>query len=342
MKKIYILLALNLALVTGSKAQWVQNCVQLMHNSADPAMANLKIWINDTVWVTNFAFQQSTPRLTFPAGTHTMGVSLTTATNQAQSIIQQTFEIGGNIDNQFLTINGIQNNAQTPLTVLQYTRGAFGQPSPYSGDITFHHGATTYPNLTVALTPSMVSGTTYSSSTILYGQIAGYYIDMPTMGGNNTYTITVSSGNSLVSSFLLPFASYAQKVVNVVMNSSYNLGQKGTGVGFGLAIVPANGGSVTPITKIESPTTINKIALNTLQVQVSPNPVNDVLNVSLSTVSTGPVTLQITDITGKRIMSESDLPAVKNTLNLGHLSPGIYFLTILQGQATKTVKVVKE
>lgn len=344
MKKIYIFVVINLFLITGNKAQnWVQDCVQLMHNSADASLATLKIWVNDTVWVNNLMFQQSTARKTFVAGTYTMGVSLPTATAQSQSIIQQTFDIGSGIDNQFLIINGIVNDPTHPLSVNSYTEGLYGQPSPFQGYLNFYNGCTTFSILNIAFTPSLslTGQQQLNISNLAYAQKGSSDVDISVSNPNFTYTLAVNSGTANLGIFSLPSSLFLGKVLRIAMNSSYNLAQKGAGLGFGLVIVPANGGSVTPLTKIVIPTDVNGVETEHTQIKIFPNPVEDVLNIALEGNTEGSFSLLMTDVAGKKVSELNNLQKFENVINVESLDEGIYFLTISKGHTTKTFKFIK-
>lgn len=75
---------------------------------------------------------------------------------------------------------------------------------------------------------------------------------------------------------------------------------------------------------------------------VYPNPVKDILTISLETVRGGSIIFKITDITGRQVhtVEAVGLSAGKDELqvNMAELPPGIYFLTC----GSKTVKISKE
>lgn len=343
MKKNYVFAALTLCFFLPLKAQWISQAVQLMHNSSDAQVANIKLWVNDTVWANSLAFEQSTPRQSFPTGTHTMGISLITATAQSQSILQQTFAIGNGIDSQFLTFNGLQGNTSTPLSIASHTRGLEGMPSPFGGFLIFHNGCVTYPNLNVSFTPTVDfnSGTPLNSANIAYGQVARWDVNI-NINGNSTYTISVNSGTTFVGSFLLPSTVYAGKIVNIVMNSSFNLAQKASAPGFGLAVVSATGGSVTPMTRINTPTGVNEIySDDRFDVAVYPNPTLGTLFIVSQSGYDHKMDLLLTDLSGRTVQEQKSVISSETELNLNDLEAGIYFLNLTQDGFSKTIRLVK-
>ncbi|MFI5221559.1 MAG: beta strand repeat-containing protein [Bacteroidia bacterium] len=88
----------------------------------------------------------------------------------------------------------------------------------------------------------------------------------------------------------------------------------------------------------------NEAVNDATQVQVYPNPVNDLVNVKLPSNMVGNVTVDILDITGKTL-STSVIAASKTATSLSaeSIRSGIYFLRITDEQnTTATVKFVKE
>lgn len=74
------------------------------------------------------------------------------------------------------------------------------------------------------------------------------------------------------------------------------------------------------------------------QARVYPNPIVDIVNIdSNSKVSS----VQVYDLSGK-VVSTHTMNAVKNQINLGKLTPGVYMLKINTESGTQTVKVVKK
>lgn len=348
MKKNYLFIALILCSTLLTKAQqqpWVSQALQIMHNSADPSVQNVKVWLNDTVWVGNLAFQQSSARNSFAAGIHTVGISAVSATSQVQSVLQQTFQVGPvdsvtSIDDQFLIINGLVGNASSPLSINSYTCDIGGMPSPFSGFVYFYNGSTTYNNLNLAFTPT-TAVTPVPANVSNFAYLQETYREMGNSFSVPGYTISATSGTTALGGFIFPSSAFLGKIVKVVMNSSFNLAQKTTGVGFGMVIVPAAGGSVTPIAKIEAPTALNEATENALNFRVFPNPVNNTLHLSLDpTVVVSEA--KITDLTGKKVMEVGNLSITENKIDVSNLNKGIYLLTVKQGESTKTVKFVKD
>jgi len=72
-----------------------------------------------------------------------------------------------------------------------------------------------------------------------------------------------------------------------------------------------------------------------------PNPVNDLLNVDLTGV-TGEGTISILTLEGKEIQAQNINRSSLVTLNLNHLSQGIYLCRYSTKTEIKTVKIIKQ
>ncbi len=87
--------------------------------------------------------------------------------------------------------------------------------------------------------------------------------------------------------------------------------------------------NVSPCTGIEENT-------NAIYFSIFPNPSNSIINVELKNSSD----LQIMDVLGK-ILLESKLQNGNNSVNIFHLSNGVYYFKIKQGEAMSIKKIIK-
>jgi hypothetical protein len=78
---------------------------------------------------------------------------------------------------------------------------------------------------------------------------------------------------------------------------------------------------------------------NNLQMSVYPNPTQDNINITIANFAE-PVSYTITDITGKTVMSGT-FDQAENTVALGGLTLGLYFVKVSSGYFTEFVKVIK-
>jgi hypothetical protein len=91
----------------------------------------------------------------------------------------------------------------------------------------------------------------------------------------------------------------------------------------------------TPMVRMNfSPANVEEV--NTVNLSVYPNPASDVITVS-STLTEGTIT--VTDVAGKLVKS-TELNGLSTTINTTGLNNGVYYVTVSNGSATSTEKVV--
>ncbi len=73
--------------------------------------------------------------------------------------------------------------------------------------------------------------------------------------------------------------------------------------------------------------------------KIYPNPTSSYLYFDFERTSTEPVQLTLTDAAGRVVFSQKTMT---NELNISHLSPGLYFLKILNGKRVAVAKVMKQ
>ena len=74
---------------------------------------------------------------------------------------------------------------------------------------------------------------------------------------------------------------------------------------------------------------------------IFPNPTSGLLTISSTKLNTQ-VSIQVQDALGKVLLSEDYKEFNKTTINVDHLSPGIYFIKLVSGENVVTKKFVKE
>ncbi|MDD4755423.1 MAG: T9SS type A sorting domain-containing protein, partial [Prolixibacteraceae bacterium] len=96
---------------------------------------------------------------------------------------------------------------------------------------------------------------------------------------------------------------------------------------------------------LDEPVVLNFSSFDDI-VNVYPNPVREELTVTLLTEKTGPVEIQITDITGRKIIvrrgTEITGGVSVTNIDCSNLRPGIYFARIIIDGKYKVVKIEKQ
>lgn len=161
---------------------------------------------------------------------------------------------------------------------------------------------------TISVSNSITVSASASNPTICTGESTTI-----TTTGAATYTWSTGSNSTSI-------------VVSPTTTTSYSVnGQNGSCSGnASLSIV------VDPCTGIKE----NKSEVHFL---IYPNPSNEIVNVNVEKISG----LQIIDMLGK-IVLETKLQNLNNTINISHLSNGVYYFKLKQGDVTAVKKIVKQ
>ncbi len=90
-------------------------------------------------------------------------------------------------------------------------------------------------------------------------------------------------------------------------------------------------------TKIEEPLSLKKQLLS-----VYPNPVTNVLNIDLTGIALQEGTLSILNFEGKTVLTRQVSHKGVLSLDIGHLSKGLYLCRYANVSETRTVKIIKK
>jgi hypothetical protein len=89
MKQTFFTLIVLLAMTLAS---FGQARVQVIHNSADAAAAEVDVYINGTLTLDNFKFRTATPFLDLPAGVNiNVGIAPATSTSVADTLVSYNY-----------------------------------------------------------------------------------------------------------------------------------------------------------------------------------------------------------------------------------------------------------
>lgn len=161
---------------------------------------------------------------------------------------------------------------------------------------------------TIAVSNSITVSASASNPTICTGESTTI-----TTTGAATYTWSTGSNSTSI-------------VVNPTTTTSYSVsGQNGSCSGnASISIV------VDPCTGIKENN-------GDVYFLIYPNPSNQIVNIEVENISG----LQIIDVIGK-IVLETKLQNLNNTINISHLSNGVYYFKLKQGDVTAVKKIVKQ
>ncbi len=215
--------------------------LQVIHNAADPAAAEVDIYVNGTLTLDNFAFREATDFIELPAGSYTVGIAPGNSTSAADIIA--TFDFDLDADQAYIAVaNGVLNPADFDASVNSIAFNVF----PYVGartqsvvnaevDILVFHGATDAPAVDI------LTGGNVLVPNLSYGNFAGYLGVDP---AEYILQIAPAGTTTPVASFVAPLGNAAGQSVVVLASGFLNPAANQDGAAFGLLAVFADGTEV--------------------------------------------------------------------------------------------------
>lgn len=228
---------------------------QIIHNCADAAATNVKIWANGSVLVNNIAFRNATATGTVAAGVYTIGVSAPSATSQSQSLAQFTVTFANNVDykivaNGIVTPGGGYNpsSMMAPFTLHTFTSPASAPPGATQTGILVNHGSTDAPIVDVV---APFSGTNPVIPNALVNNAA--YSNFAGWLTVNTANIKLQVRDQYSENVVQEYSAPLQTLglggtrISVIASGFLTPANNSNGPSFGLWVATAAGGSLIPL-----------------------------------------------------------------------------------------------
>jgi len=224
---------------------------QIIHNCADAAATNVKIWANNGVLVNNLTFRNATATGTVAAGVYTIGVSAPSATSQAQSLAQFTVTFATGVDYKIVA-NGIvspmgysPNNMMAPFTLNTFTAPISAAPSMTQTGILVNHGSTDAPTVDVV---APFTGTNPLVPNALVNNAA--YTNFAGWLTVNTADLKLQVRDQFSENVVQEYSAPLQTLmlggnrITVVASGFLNPANNSAGPSFGLWVATSTGGSL--------------------------------------------------------------------------------------------------
>jgi hypothetical protein len=239
------LLALAI-IATGASAQTAK--LQIIHNAADPAAAEVDVWVNGERSLDNFAFRTSTEFLTLPAGVDiTVGIAGPNSMMASEALATFTLNLAANstsiaiangvLDPSGFAPNGDPNASPISFNVYRVDNARTAAAESGNVDILVWHGATDAPAVDV------YAGTTRVVEALSYGKSAGYLSVPP-----GKYELGVApAGGSIIAAFDADVTNASGAAVTILASGFLNPAANKNGEAFGLFVATAAGGALTPL-----------------------------------------------------------------------------------------------
>lgn len=306
--------------------------VQIIHNSPDIAAAEVDVYVDGELAIDNFLFRTATPFIDLPAD---IEINIAVAPPNSSSVTDAlaSFPVTLAANETYIVVaDGIVSpTGYTPNQSFELNVIATGRESATNGsntDILVHHGSTDAPTVDIVET-GVGAGTVVDDMS--YGEFQGY-LELAT----NDYVIDVrdASGATVVATFNVPLATLNLQGValTAVASGFLDPSNNNNGPAFGIWVALPAGGDLIALTQV--PLSIKDAPLDSFKLY--PNPVSQTLNFKDLNLDT--VTMDIIDIQGRTLSTNSYKCSESNTLDVSNLSSGIYHLIITDEQNNASVR----
>ncbi len=324
MKK--VLLILTIALFTGNLfAQTAR--VQVIHNSADAAAAEVDVYINTDLALDDFAFRTATPFLDLPAGVEiNIGIAPGNSTGVGDVLLSVPVTLTAN-EKYIVVADGIVSptgyNPSPPISLQVFPMAREMASDPANVDVLVHHGSTDAPTVDVVET-GLGAGTVVDD--ISYTQFQGY-LELPT--ADYVLDITDETGTVTVARYQAPLATLGLDgaALTVLASGFLDPSQNSNGPAFGLYVASPAGGALLALPSV--PLSVNEF--DSTQFAIFPNPATETININAAGVDLSQYSVAITDMLGRAVLNGAI--NIDNTIDVNYLSEGVYNLTILDGNS---------
>lgn len=328
--------------VSGEQVVFEPSAVQFVHNSADPGLESLDVYLNGVLFRSNFEFLSATEPLMIPYGESRL-IELTKP-NSHRVILSRTEEfING--DSYMFLIQGVQDEdgfADNPDGKVIESRIELvkGKHHHYDGDdvrLYVYHSTTDQSGISISLEDETVLAENLS-----YGEMS----DTGVSFAPDSYLLEVreSTTNTFIGAFEADLSALSGQVVGIYTTGFAKPADNYNGRPFGLVALHEDGTVVELQQATSAATDIADIPSDFGLGQNYPNPFNPTTTIQYSLPEQAEVRLNVYNLMGQRVAT-----LVNDTQSAGHhsisfdassLSSGVYIYRIQAGSFTQTRKML--
>lgn len=319
--------------------------VQIIHNSADPALDNIDVYtesgLTTTFLLDSFELRHATKYLSLPAlNPIKMSFAPVSTTSIADTLpgTGRTFTLDtgknyvamlmGNVTSATFESNPDGRDISFRVMLIEDVRLDANNIS--DADAIVVHGSTDIPAVDIVND----SNKSVLVNDIKYGDVTNYLSLMPTK-----YRILVqdSVNSTTIASYDLPFTNYAGRSAVIFASGYLSPANNSGGEAFGLYVALSD--TVIALTQTTSIVEVDR----TIEANTYPNPATTALNVEFTLTDYSPLTLEVMDNLGRVVYTENaEGIAGKNTLNINTsaFNNGMYFYTLRTKEGINTTRFV--
>ena len=325
--------ALGLLLVP---AAFGQARLQVIHNAADPAAAEVDVYVNGALLLDDFAFRTATPFIDVPSGTDLeVAVAPGTSTSAGDALFTDTLNLPAGSTTQLIA-NGVLDpsafaaNPDGRPTAFALLVGADAQEGRTGRRVAVRavHGATDAP------TVDLVARDRIYVDNAAYSDVTGY---LAVPAGALTVTVTTAEGTP-VASYGVDLTGAEGGAVTVLASGFLTPGDDQNGPAFGILAVFADGTTALlppaspPLTPLPTTGIVASGTATAFLDAPYPNPTATGASVTYALAEAGPIRLSVVDALGREVavLAEGQAEATPQTapLDARSLAPGTYLIRL--------------
>ena len=332
-------LAVGLALPAAAQVQ-----LQVIHNAADPAAAEVDVYVNGALTLDDFAFRTATAFLDLPANTDlAVAIAPGTSTSADDAVFSQTYNLPDGayqlVANGVLAPDAFAPNPDGRDIGFQLIAGLDAQDEAgedNKAELRVVHGATDAPTVDVRTAGAILV------DDAAYSDVTGYLEVDP-----QAYTLDITTANGeIVASFLADLSGAAGAALTVLASGFLDPAANQNGEAFGLlAVFPSGDTVLLPSVVVDAE---DAPGAETLALGVpAPNPLRDRGTVAFSLDAPGPARLALYDALGREVavLADASFSADRHEARLDTraLASGVYVLRLqaASGVRAQTLTVVR-
>ena len=313
--------------------------VQVIHNSADAAAAEVDVWLNNQLLLDDFAFRTASPFIDAPAGVDfDVVIQPANSTDTTNALARFTYNLEEN-GTYILVANGIVSGSGyspvQPFDIYVYANAREEATSASNTDVLVFHGSTDAPVVDVL---EIYAGAGTIVDNLAYGNFDGY-LELPT--ANYQLEIRDETGTVSVAVFNAPLAALnlQGQAISVIASGFLNPSDNSNGAAFGLFAVLASGGALVPLGN----TTGFEDREFAQSMSAFPNPASQMINLAFELKNSAETGFEIYNTSGRMVMSESlgtlNSGSHLKTINTATLPAGFYLVKMNAGNTIATMKI---
>jgi hypothetical protein len=231
--------------------------LQIIHNSADQANAQLDVWVGNKKFASALSFRTATSFTEFPAEVSTtIAIKPAGSTSPDNPLASLTYTFA-NQENYVLIINGISSptgyNPKPPLTLVKKDNARQSALTSGQTDVLIFHGSTDAPTVDIYETGQ---GLGLLADNLAYGNFhANDYTSLST--ADYVIEVKTQDGASTLYTYSMPLAALGlqDKAIVVLASGFVNPASNSNGPAFGLFVALPTGGSLLALPVYTPPQT---------------------------------------------------------------------------------------